>query len=60
LDEVEKAMIQVVECQFKVIFCLLTNRKCDFFQIEKAIIQEAEWHLKVIFCLLKAQNSTLV
>ena len=38
-------MIQVVECQFEVIFCLLTNRKCDFFQVEKAINQEVEWHL---------------
>jgi len=44
-------MIQVVECHFEVIFCYLTNRKCDFFQVGKATIQEVEWHLKVIFCL---------
>ena len=30
LDEVEKAMSNVVECHFEVIFCFLTNRKCDF------------------------------
>jgi len=30
-DEVEKAMIQVVKCHFEVIFCFLTNWKCDFF-----------------------------
>ena len=51
-DEVEKAMIQVVECYFKIIFCFLTNRKCDFFQVDRATIQLVEWHLKFIFCHL--------
>ena len=32
LDEVEKAMIHVVECHFEVIFCFLINRKCEFFK----------------------------
>ena len=31
-------MIQVVDCHFEVILCLLTKRKCDFFQIDKATI----------------------
>jgi len=39
LDEVEKAMIQVVEWHFEVIYCLLNNRKCYFFQGDKATIQ---------------------
>jgi len=52
LDEAEKAMIQVVEIHFEVIFCFLTNRNCDLFQGDKATIQVAEWHVKVIFCLL--------
>ena len=39
LDEVEKAMIQVVEWHFEVIYCLLTNRKCNFFEVDKATIQ---------------------
>jgi len=47
-------MIQVVECHFEVIFCFLTNRKCDFFQVDKATIQVVEWQLKFIFCLLKS------
>jgi len=34
-DEVEKAMIQVVNCHFEVIVCFLTNRKCDFFKLKK-------------------------
>ena len=33
LGEVEKAMIQVVECHFEVIICSLTNQKCEFFSI---------------------------
>jgi len=40
-DKVLKAMIQVVKCNFQVIFCFLTNRKCDFFQVDKATIQVA-------------------
>ena len=31
LDEVEKAMIQFVECHFEVNFWSLTNRNCFFF-----------------------------
>ena len=38
LDEVEKAMIQVVKCHFEVIFCLLTNRNCNF-KVDKTTIQ---------------------
>jgi len=34
-DDVEKAMIQVVKCHVEVIFCFLTNRKCDFFKLIK-------------------------
>jgi len=45
-------MIHVVECHFEVIFCFLTNRKCNFLQVDKATIQVAEWVLKVIICLL--------
>jgi len=45
-------MIHLVEWHFEVIFCFLTNRKCDFFQVDKATIQVVEWHLEVIFCLL--------
>ena len=50
LVEVEKAMIQVVECHFEVIFCFLINRKCDFFQIDKLTIQVVDWQLNFIFC----------
>ena len=52
-DEFEKEMIQVVKCHFEVIFCFLTNRKCDFFQVEKATIQVANGTY-TIFCLLKS------
>ena len=51
-DEVEKAMIQVVECHFEVIFCSLTNLNCYFFQVDKATIQVDEWLLEVIFSIL--------
>ena len=34
-DEVEKAMIEIVEWHIKVIFNFLTNRKGDFFQFDK-------------------------
>jgi len=60
LDEVEKAIILVVECHLGVIFCFLTNRKCDFFQVDKATIQVVVWHLKVIFCLLTRPNFDIV
>ena len=42
LDEVENAMIQVVEWHSEVIFCICicTNRKYDFFQVYKATIQD--------------------
>jgi len=43
LDEVERAILQDVECKFEVIFCLMTNRKCDFFQVYKAMIQVVDW-----------------
>ena len=43
-------MIQVVKCHFEVIFCILTNRKCEFFQVDK-------WHLKVIFCIMTSQKN---
>ena len=42
-------MIQVIEWNFEVIFCALTSRKYDFFQVDKATIQVVEWHLNVIF-----------
>ena len=42
LNEVEKAMIQVVEWHFEVIFCFLTNRKCAFFEVDKATIEVVE------------------
>jgi len=45
-DEVEKAIIQFVECHFEVIISFLTNRNCDFFQVDIATIQVSEWHLK--------------
>ena len=51
MDEVEKPMIQVVECHFEVIFSL-THRICDFFQVDKEKIQVVEWLTKVIFCNL--------
>ena len=51
-DEVKKAMIQVVQCHFEVIFCNLINGNCDFFQVVEATIQVAEWHLKVNYCIL--------
>ena len=44
-DEVEKAIIQFVECHFEVIISFLTNRNCDFFQVDIATIQVSEWHL---------------
>ena len=42
LDEVEKVMNQVVECHLEVIFCFLTNRKYDFFEVDKTPIQMVE------------------
>ena len=51
-DVFEKAMIPFVESHFEVIFCFLTNRNCDFFQINKATNQVIEWLSKAIFCLL--------
>ena len=42
-------MIQVVQWHFQVIFCFLTNRKLDFFQVDKATIQVVKWHLEVNF-----------
>jgi len=48
-DEFEKAIIQVAECHYEIIFCFLTNRNFDFFQFVKATIQDAEWLMKVIF-----------
>jgi len=54
-------MIQVVEWHFEVMFCFLTNRNCDCFQVGKATIQVMEWHLKIHFLPLdKPLNSTLV
>jgi len=44
-DEFKKAIIQVVECHFEVIFCFLTNRNFHFFQVDKMTIQVAEWQL---------------
>ena len=41
-------MIPVVEYHFDIIFCFLTNRKCNFFQVDKSTMQVVEWHLKVI------------
>jgi len=41
--EVEKAMIHVIEYHLVVIFCFLTNRNFDFFQVDKATIQVEEW-----------------
>jgi len=40
-DKVEKAMIQVVKCHFEDMYCFLTNRKCDLFQVDKSTIQVA-------------------
>ena len=45
-------MIQVVECHFDVILCILPNRKCDFFQVHKKTNQVVVWHYKVFFCLM--------
>ena len=45
LDEVEKAMILVVERHFEVIFCFMTNRKFNFIQVDKVTIQVVEWPL---------------
>ena len=47
-------MIQVIEWKFEVIFCFLTNRKCEFFQVDKATIQGFDSQLKVIVCLLRS------
>ena len=47
-DEFEKAMIQVVEFHFEIIFCFLTNRNFNFFLVDKAMIQDAEWLIKVL------------
>ena len=53
LDELEKAMIQVVECHSEVIFWFMTNRKCNFYHVDKATIQVVELQLKVILPLDK-------
>jgi len=41
-DEVEKEMIQDVECHFEVIFCFWTNRNSDFFKVDIETIQVGE------------------
>jgi len=38
LDEVEKALILVVEWHIEVIYSLLTNRKYYFFEVDKETI----------------------
>ena len=53
-------MIYVVKCHFEVIFCFLTNRKCDFFQVDKAAIQVAECVLKDLSSSWQAQNFSLM
>jgi len=44
LVEVEKAMNEDVEWQFKIILCFVPNRKCKYFQVDKATFQLIEWH----------------
>ena len=44
LVEDEKAINEGVEWQFKIILCVLPNRKCKFFQVDKATNQLIEWH----------------
>jgi len=39
LGEVEKAMLQVLACNFELILGLLTIPKCVFAEVEKAIFQ---------------------
>jgi len=42
LDEVEKAIFQVVECHFEVISCIWPNRKSAVIHVDKATIQVVE------------------
>ena len=60
LDEVEKVIIQVVECHFEVIFCFLTNLKYDFFQVVKAAIQVVEWLFQSHFLPLDKPKMPIV
>jgi len=39
LDEVHKAMIQVLVSHFELIYCLLTSPKCDLPMVQKAMFQ---------------------
>ena len=52
LDEVEKTMIQVVECHFEVVFCFLTKRNCEFFQVDKRIFKRQNG-IEIHFLLLE-------
>ena len=52
-DVDEKTIIQVAECHYGVIYCFLTNRNYDFFQVDKATMQGAELHLSHILTLNK-------
>ena len=49
LREIEKAMLQVLECHFELILGLLTIPKCVFVEVDKAIFLWPVWHIQPIF-----------
>jgi len=49
LSEVDKVMVQGLECLFEFIFGILTITKCDVVEVEKAMFQGLAWHLQLIF-----------
>ena len=36
----------------ELIFCLMTNPKCNLDEVEKTMIQVVEWHYEDILCFL--------
>ena len=54
MEEVEKAMYQLVEWHFQIIFSLLTCSKCDLGEVDKLPI-----HFDLIFCLINSPKCDL-
>jgi len=50
--QVDNAIIQMVECDLKVIFCFFQSWKFDFGEVEKKMFQGVARHRKLIFFLL--------
>jgi len=49
LDEVVRAMFQVLPWHFELIFCLLTSPNYDLGEVQKAMFKVFARHCEVIF-----------